>query len=235
MLSLRAAQLGYGGQPVLADVDLAFTPGERVVILGPSGAGKTTLLRALYEQIGARAALVPQPHGLVGPLLTRHNIALGRIDRQSLLGNLRSLGWPSRAERSAIGAVAARLDLEDVLQQPAGTLSGGQQSRVAMARALYRGGDVLLADEPCAALDPRRAREALAALAADFETVICTMHDVRAGLELATRVIGVAGGVIRFDAPPTSVDTDWLAALYGEDSPGAPVQAAEVRAPRGCM
>jgi phosphonate transport system ATP-binding protein len=238
VLHLQAATLGYGGQTVLHHPNLSVQPGERVVILGPSGAGKTTLLSALYRQAGARAALIPQPLGLVGPLSAALNIALGRIDQRPLWQNLRSLCWMPAAERRAIHACAEAVDLVDVLPQAAETLSGGQQSRVAIARALYRGGDLLLADEPCAALDPERARTALQQLRLRFATLICTLHDVDAGLALATRVIGVSGGGIAFDCPPERVSATALGQLYaGEPREGQTlhVTADAVVAPRGCL
>lgn len=239
MLDLQAATLGYAGQTVLQNIRLSLRPGERVVILGPSGAGKTTLLSALYREAGARAALIPQPHGLVGPLSAALNIALGRIDRRPLWQNLRSLCWMPAAERDAIQTCAASVDLVDVLSQAADTLSGGQQSRVAIARALYRGGDLLLADEPCAALDPERARTALQLLRTRFPTLVCTMHDVDSGLALATRVIGVSEGGIVFDCAPERLAPERLALLYQGEAllPGLPIRidADPAVAPRGCM
>lgn len=239
MLHLQAATLGYAGQTVLQNISLRLQPGERVVILGPSGAGKTTLLSALYREAGSRAALIPQPHGLVGPLSAALNIALGRIDLRPLWQNLRSLCWMPAAEREAIRVCAEAVDLVEVLPQAAETLSGGQQSRVAIARALYRGGDLLLADEPCAALDPERARTALQRLRMRFATLVCTMHDVDAGLAMATRVIGISEGGIAFDCPPEQVTTQRLTQLYQGAMPAtvAPIRlAAETAvAPRGCM
>lgn len=237
MLSLQTATLGYRGTAVLHDVDLQVSRGERLVMLGPSGAGKTTLLTALYRAIGAPAALIPQPHGLVGPLSVAHNIALGVIDRRPLWRNLASLCWMPRPERAAIHRLAAALDLSDALDQSVDSLSGGQQSRVAIARALHRGGTVLLADEPCAALDPERARVAVQALRERFETLICSMHDVTAGLHLATRVVGIARGRMVFDLPPGDVTPALLEQLYGHQVPAsiAAPASASVTVPRGCM
>lgn len=240
MLELQAATLGYAGKTVLQGVRLSLRAGERVVILGPSGAGKTTLLSALYQKAGASAALIPQPLGLVGPLSAALNIALGRIDQRPLWQNLRSLCWMPRAERDAVRACAASVDLVDVLSQAAETLSGGQQSRVAIARALYRGGEVLMADEPCAALDPERARTALQLLRRRFPTLVCTLHDVDAGLALATRVIGVSAGRIAFDGPPDRLSSQQLALLYqaqATSTGGGPIlmEPPAAVAPRGCL
>lgn len=245
MLHLRAAAIGPADAPILRDIDVQVTAGERVVVLGPSGAGKTTLLNALYAAatrpgcaLARRVALIPQPLGLVDPLRARHNVALGRVDRRGLAGNLRSLVWMAATERQAIAAVAQRLQVDDVLEQVTGTLSGGQRSRIAAARALYRGGELLLADEPCAALDPERAVQLMRALREGFATLICTMHDVDAGLQMATRVWGVSAGRLVFDLPPAVVDSARLRALYGAAmGPSPPVRAAEPppEFPRHCL
>ncbi len=222
MLSFRRESVVRDGHVILRNIDLHIDAGERVVILGASGAGKTTLLNEFYQQLGPAAALIPQPHGLVGPLSARQNIALGRIDQQSLYSTLRSLCWMSAQQRSEIQDWAERLELAAQLEQGVTSLSGGQQSRVAIARALYRGGPVVLADEPCAALDPDRARLVLDQLESRFPTLICTMHDVDAGLQLASRVIGIADERIAFDGSPAGLSSEMLAQLYAQQDEVGP-------------
>lgn len=240
MLHLTAESLTAHGQVLFTGLDWRIAAGERVVVLGPSGAGKTTLLNALYRHAGRQAALIPQPHGLVGPLSTAHNVALGRIDQVNLWRNLRSLVWMPRAERHAIQAQLDAVDLPTQFSQPVDTLSGGEQSRTAIARALYRGGPLLIADEPCAALDPERARNVLTVLQGRFDTLVCSMHDVRAGLALATRAVGVADRSIAFDLPVGDVSDAQVAALYGGDVPAAAPEAGPAitdadTLPRGCL
>lgn len=240
MLHLTAESLTAHGQVLFTGLDLKVEAGERVVVLGASGAGKTTLLNALYRHAGKNAALIPQPHGLVGPLSAAHNVALGRIDQVSLLRNLRSLLWMPQAERSAIQDQLLAVDLPSHFDQPVETLSGGEQSRTAIARALYRGSPLLIADEPCAALDPERARSVLAVLRARFDTIVCSMHDVRAGLALATRIIGVADRKMVFDQSVGDVTEAQLDALYNNgDKSQSSAEQSETNPldtmPRGCM
>lgn len=243
MLHLRADSLTAHKQVLFQGIDLRIQAGERVVILGASGAGKTTLLTALYKEAGSNAALIPQPHGLVGPLSTAHNVALGRIDQMALWRNLRSLLWMPAAEKKRVEQCLADVDLSAQFAQAVDTLSGGEQSRTAIARALYRKSPLLLADEPCAALDPERARSILQALRDQFSTIVCTMHDVQAGLELATRVIGVADRAIDFDLPVAEVTSEHLEKLYGAevvngqvDAPAQPMLDDPLESmPRSCL
>lgn len=237
MIEFRRDALRRDGRVVLRAVALGIAAGERVVVLGASGAGKTTLLNALYADIAPHAALIPQPHGLVGPLSARQNIALGRIDQRSLWANLRSLCWMSAREQADIDAWATRLDLVPQIAQRVDTLSGGQQSRVAIGRALHRGGPLLLADEPCAALDPERAARALACMRTSFSTLVCTMHDVDAGMALATRIVGLAGGRIAIDTRPDDISREQLDLLYAQQeaskASAPPVAAQDL--PRPCI
>lgn len=235
MLELTTPQLGYQGQIVLKDIDLKIEPGERVVIFGPSGAGKSTLLNALYQAASAEAALIPQPQGLVESLSAFHNIAIGRLDQRSLWRNLQILLAPPAAEKQAIASLASQLEIESVLQQPAGNLSGGQQSRVAIARALYRNSDCLLADEPLSALDPRRAQSVTEILKSGFRSIVMTSHDVQSGLALATRVLGIADGRISMDARPADIDPDALERLYAHPPSMQGFNTPPQPAPRGCQ
>ena len=87
LLHLRDRSLGWGDRTVLPDLSLSVRQGERVALLGRSGVGKSTLLAALADAAG-NAALVPQDHGLVGPLSVFHNVWMGRLDEFGALRNL---------------------------------------------------------------------------------------------------------------------------------------------------
>ncbi|QJD17421.1 ATP-binding cassette domain-containing protein [Paracoccus sanguinis] len=214
---IAAADLGYGGAPVLREVTLDLAPGERVALLGRSGAGKSTLLDAVWAALvaqGKRVALVPQDHGLVPQLSVLRNALMGRLDDHGALRNLATFVHPRRAERDAVAAILTEVGLAPEIDRPVGRLSGGQRQRTALARALYRGGDVLVADEPLSAVDPRQAG-ALADLLRDrFPTAIVALHDVGLARRWATRLVGLRQGRILFDRPVEAVDDARVQALY---------------------
>jgi ABC-type Fe3+/spermidine/putrescine transport system ATPase subunit len=205
-----------GGAPVLRGVDFAIPAGGRSVLVGPSGAGKTTLLRAIAGleplaggaiRLGERSldgvpphkrriAVVFQEPRLLPHLSVADNVALP----------LRAAGV-GRDERVA----RARARLEEVglggfLDRGLPGLSGGEQQRVALARALCAEPDLLLLDEPLAALDPNR-REDLRRLIARLQseralTTLIVTHDRAEAAELGERVaLMLEGRIVQHDEP----------------------------------
>ena len=244
-LSFRAegATLSYGGSPALVGLDLAIEPGEVVSIIGPSGAGKTSLLglftgrytpsagRVLVggedlaelspvalRSLRCRLGFVPQQFGLVPNLRVLQNVLSGRLGRQGMLSSLRSMIRPSRQELEEVHALLERLGVADKLYQRVDTLSGGEQQRVAVARALYQEPGALLADEPLASLDPARARETLE-LMIDVArerglTLILSLHDLDLARALVPRLVALRRGALVFDLPTGEVSEEELAPLY---------------------
>ena len=205
-----------GGAPVLRGLDFAIPAGGRSVLVGPSGAGKTTLLRAIAGleplaggtiRLGERDLGGVPPHRrriavvFQGPRLLPH---LSVADNVAL--PLRAAGV-GRAERAA----RARARLEEVglggfLDRALPGLSGGEQQRVALARALCAEPDLLLLDEPLAALDPNR-REDLRRLIARLQseralTTLIVTHDRAEAAELGERVaLMLEGRIVQHDEP----------------------------------
>lgn len=211
--------LGYGATTVLRGVSLVLTPGERVVLLGRSGAGKSTLLSAIYAKCsvgGARVALVPQDHSLVPQLSVAKNVFMGRLDDHNAFYNLANLVRMRRVDRSQVSAVIAGVGLSGKVDVAVEDLSGGQKQRTALARALYRGGDVLVADEPVSAVDPLQSGELLARMRSQFSTVVLALHDVDLARSFSDRLIGIRGGTIEFDAPASQVPEAAIGALYAD-------------------
>ncbi|WP_417721979.1 ATP-binding cassette domain-containing protein [Salipiger sp.] len=208
--------LGYGGTAVLSEVSLALAPGERVVLLGPSGSGKTTLLNAIHDRLAGvqRVALVPQDHALVPQLSVLRNVLMGRLDDHGPVRNLGSLLHVRRADREGIAPILADLGLSDETDRRVGELSGGQKQRVALARAWWRGGAVLLADEPVSAVDETQAAALLDQARARFATALLALHDVALARRFATRLVGLRRGRIAFDAAPGALGDADIAALY---------------------
>lgn len=214
MFHLDEAEAGYNGHAVLRGVSLDIEAGEKVALVGHSGAGKSTLLTLLYRQQKARTALVPQDASLVRTLSVFHNVYAGRLGRHGALYNLANLVHPLRREVRQVKAVTDRLGLGDKLFAPAGELSGGQMQRAAVARALFQGGDALLADEPVSAVDEHQARDLLGIITGTFPTVVLAMHDMDLALQFTDRIVGLKGGRVVMDAPAAGLTPADLAPLY---------------------
>lgn len=216
LIALHRETLGYGRSTVLSEVSFALAPGERVVLLGRSGAGKSTLLNAVYDRLVPqnRVALVPQDHALVRQLSVLRNVVMGRLDDHGAVYNLTSLLHVRPGDRVGIAAVLADLGLADVIDRKVAGLSGGQRQRVALGRAWWRGGTVLIGDEPVSAVDETQA-EALLRQARDrFDTAVLALHDVALARSYATRLVGLNRNRIVFDAPAEAVDDAQITALY---------------------
>ncbi|SFP04628.1 phosphonate transport system ATP-binding protein [Tranquillimonas alkanivorans] len=219
MARIDGETLAWQGKPVLRDVRLELRAGERLVLLGRSGAGKSTLIGALRERLetgrgGPRVALVPQDHGLVPQLSVHLNAWMGRLDDHGTAYNLANLVRPFARERRAVAPWLDRVGLAGLDRRAVETLSGGQRQRTALARALFRGGDVALADEPVSAVDPAHGAALLDALGERFPTVVLALHDTAAALRLASRVVGLRGGGVAFDKSVAEISDDEIAALY---------------------
>jgi phosphonate transport system ATP-binding protein len=215
LLALRKAAAGYGGTPVLREIDLTIDVGERIAVMGRSGAGKSTLLNLLHEHLAERVALIPQAAALVRPLSVFHNVYMGRLDRFPIWYNLRTLAWPARRDVAEIEEVLGRVGLADKLFATAGALSGGQQQRISVARALYNGSPVVIGDEPVSALDRVQGSAILDRLCARHETVILALHDVQLALTHADRVLVIEEGRIALDAASRDLTMADLIPYYG--------------------
>jgi ABC-2 type transport system ATP-binding protein len=207
--ALRAESVGkrYGERDALRDVSFSAAPGELVAVIGPNGAGKTTLLQILagalrghdgrVETGARRPGWVPQQAALYGKLSVAENLRLfARLERVP----------------DVEGAVAGMLDqtgLADRAGDPVGTLSGGNRQRVNVAIGLLAGPEVLLLDEPSAALDPRqRARlwEFVGGLARTGTTVVYATHDIAEAERHADRLLVLADGELLFWGTPAELE-----------------------------
>jgi ABC-2 type transport system ATP-binding protein len=199
----------YGDRVALRGVSLAARPGELVAIIGPNGAGKTTLLsilagiqRADEGSITAAPAgigWVPQQPAVYNKLTVEENLSLfARLER-----------CPD--PRATVDRMLALSDLGDRAGDQVGTLSGGNKQRVNIAIGLLAEPDVLLLDEPSAALDPRqRARlwEFIVRLAAEGTTVIYATHNIQEADRYANQLVVLADGELLFDGPPQALERE---------------------------
>ncbi len=214
LLSLDAEDIANSGVVALQNVSISIGEGEKVALVGQSGAGKTTLLRRLYQLRPDQCAFIHQHYSLVPQLTTFHNIYMGRLDFHSNFHNLRNLIKPIDRHVEEITPIARELGLEEKLFIKIGELSGGQQQRVGVGRALYRGGAILMADEPVSSLDVVQGAEIMGLITRAGRTVISSLHSIDLSQKFFDRLIGLRGRSIFFDLPASKVSSTLLADLY---------------------
>lgn len=226
LLSLNGLTVRRGTCPVVDHVSLSIHPGEVVGLIGPNGAGKTTLMRAalgllpyagqssLGDMIPAHrarhAAWMPQAREIAWPITVETLVALGRVPYGA-----RGKSVNARAVTQALD----RLDLAAFRTRTANCLSGGEQARVLLARALAQETPLLLADEPIAGLDPEHqiaTMQTFNDLASEGRSVITSLHDLGLAARFCTRLLLMTAGRVIADGPPSDVlSTKRLADVFG--------------------
>lgn len=230
-LQLNSVKSGYKALPVLAGIDMHAKSGEVLTILGRNGAGKTTLLKTIAGQlpltsgsitllggdIGHRPshhiakaglAYVPQGRGIFPGLSVHDNLILGtraQNNRHALVPDFVFEQFPI---------------LNQMLGKPAGSLSGGQQQQLAIARALAGKPKVLLLDEPAEGIQPNVVQsitELLKVLAHEQGlAVVVVEQNLSLGLGAADRCLVLAKGAVVFEGPPDAFeDTELLTRYLG--------------------
>lgn len=224
LLELRRLTVHYGAIPAVRGLDLSIAQGELVALLGANGAGKTTTLRAISRLVDAAAGSLLWCGRDLARLRTEATVRLGIVHcpegrrvlaRQSVVANLELGAW-LRRDRVA---VAADLDrcyalfprLAERRHQLAGSLSGGEQQMLAIARALMARPRLLLLDEPSLGLAPRLVAELMAALASlhrEGLSMLLVEQNASAALAIADRGVVLEGGAIRLQGPARNLLAD---------------------------
>ncbi len=224
VISYRSVSVVRGGHAIIDDVSLAIARGDFAALTGASGAGKTTLLRLAIAMVAADAGQVlvaGRDVATTDPAVLRRSIGyasqgVGLFPHWTVAENIAAVPRLLQREPAWIAArVAVMLDLVELPRAFAdrlpAQLSGGQASRVGLARALAAEPKLLLLDEPFGALDPEtRASlgDRLVALHRDQRlTTLMVTHDLADALLRADRVVVLDKGRIVADAPPTVLVT----------------------------
>ena len=219
IIELRHASFGYADHPVVTGATLTIRPGEVVAVLGPNGSGKSTLVRGLLglnDHLGGDVELFGQPResfsdfARVGYVPQRHTLSASvraTVTEIVAVGRLSHHRWwrpviGSAQDAAIIDRALDVVGLNDRAHADVATLSGGQQRRVLIARALASNPDVLLMDEPTAGVDAANQHvlsEVLARLAGRGTTMVIVTHELAALADIVTRIVVVQGGHIAFD------------------------------------
>jgi len=173
-LTAQGLSKSYGSQEIFCDVDLAVDRGSRVAVLGLNGAGKTTLLRILAGLLEPDTGEVLPGHGLrLGYYAQEHETL--DVDR-TVLEHMRSAG-SQQTDTELRRILGAFLFSGDDVDKPAGVLSGGEKTRLALATLVCSGANVLLLDEPTNNLDPASREQVLDAIARYPGAIVLVSHD----------------------------------------------------------
>ena len=214
LLALESLEVAYGGIRAVKGIDVAIEPGELVCLIGANGAGKTTTLRAITGLVKAAAgrvlydgaelngrkpheiarrglALVPEGRGVFAQLTIEENLAMGAYSRRDRTG----------VAQDVDRAFTLFPRLKERRKQTAGTLSGGEQQMLAIARAMMSRPRLLLLDEPSMGLAPLmvdRIFEVIRAIAAEGVTMLLVEQNARLALEVSHRGYVLDGGLVAF-------------------------------------
>jgi iron complex transport system ATP-binding protein len=233
-LIISQVSAAYDTRPALSDVSLTAAAGQIIGLIGPNGAGKSTLLRVLSGTLAAssgsvhlgsldlmrmpasqrarRVAMVPQLAHLPEGFNVAEVVLMGRAPHLPRFGG-------ERARDYAIARQAMqRTDIWDLAERQAGELSGGEQQRVLLARALAQEPQVLLLDEATAHLDLKHQIATLnfvRRLAQSGLVVIAALHDLNLAALYADRLVLLGGGrLLAHDTPAQVLTPGWLRAAY---------------------
>lgn len=222
-LTVRGMSVSLDGRPVLRQVDLDVAPGEFVALLGSNGSGKSTLVRAAVGLVPStagsvelfgiplarfrdrqRLGYVPQRTRAVAgvPATVQEVVMSGRLARR------RFVGWRTKDDVAAVDAAIARVGLADRARSSVSEMSGGQQQRALIARALATHAELLIMDEPTAGVDhdnQESLAELLAGLVHEGTSVLLVAHELGPLRPLIDRAVVLKFGEVSYDGQVDAV------------------------------
>lgn len=233
-LEAKGLSVSIQGRELVSDAWLRVAGGELVGLIGPNGAGKSTLLRAILGIRGKSAGIItlndddflampgqerarsvaflPQERRVEWRLPAYDIVMLGRYPHQT------GFGGPSPEDRAAVDRALEAVDGHGLRDRPVSVLSGGERTRILLARALAVEAPILLVDEPIAALDPYHqlhVMEILRERARDGAGVLAVIHDLTLAQRFMDRLILMSASSIVAEGPPDAVLTaERLANVY---------------------
>lgn len=233
-LKLDHLSVSYGHEPLVSQLNIQVKSGEFIGLIGPNGAGKTCVLKTIAgllkphkgtasitgrnihslpaRQRAKHIAYLAQNRHMAWSLSVRELVSLGRAPFRSSLGRF------SADDELAIDAALHTAHCYDLQNRKFDKLSGGEQMRVHLARALAVNAPLLLADEPTTALDPYfqiSILKALRASALSGKTVIASLHDLTLAKQFCTRIwVLHEGKLILDETPETAFNPDMLARVF---------------------
>jgi branched-chain amino acid transport system ATP-binding protein len=212
ILEIKGLQVGYGGIHAVKGIDLEIAPGELVALIGSNGAGKTTTLKTLAGLLQPTAGQIHYDGKLLNDVAAHQRVVMGIalvpegrgvFARLSIAENL-LMGAYSRRDQAEIADDLARMyalfpRLVERRDQLAGTLSGGEQQMLAMARALMSRPRLLMLDEPSMGLAPlmvKKIFETIQDVASQGMSILLVEQNAKLALQVARRGYVMEGGTI---------------------------------------
>jgi tungstate transport system ATP-binding protein len=203
-ISLENITVRAGSTFILTDVTLQFAQGTPTVLIGPNGSGKTTLLRVAMGLLapfsgrvtwGGRENVAPDRRAI----MFQRPVMLRRSAAANIEYALASAGVPRSRWKQQVDELLAMVGLAAMNERPARKLSGGEQQRLALARALARQPEVLFLDEPTAALDPystKAIEDILRVVSAQNIKIVMSTHDLGEARRIAGDIVFMSRGRI---------------------------------------
>lgn len=237
-LVVQSLCVDAGSKRLVNHVSMEARGGELIAIVGENGAGKSSLMRAMAGFARPTAGVVtvgghdvmamtsrerarsigwlPQAVPLAWPVKVRDAVAIGRFAHGGLPGRL------SLADAAAVERVLLACELADLAERSMAHLSGGELGRVHLARTMVGETDILIADEPVAALDPRHRLSIMQLLrihADAGKAVVIVLHDLALAGRFSDRIIGMKDGRILVEGPAAEVISPaWIQTLFGVEA-----------------